>query len=110
MANVDAPKKYQPFGQRPRQSLADLCWNKDAAYTTQDIERYGRIVAVVTCGGIEVNREQVERGMAWVYPRYSRDRSLASVQDNARTRQAGLWQDADPIAPWEFRKNGRRAD
>lgn len=110
LANVDAPEKSQPYGQRSRQSLSDLCWGKDVVYATQDIDRYGRTVAVVTCGGVEANREQVERGMAWVYPRYNKDRSLPAVQEAAQSRHAGLWRDADPVPPWEFRKRRRRAD
>lgn len=108
LANVDAPEKSQPFGQRARQSLSDLCWNRDAQYETQDTDRYGRTVAVVTCGGVEVNRAQVERGMAHVYPKYNKDRSLPAVQERAREERRGLWADRDPVAPWEYRKAQRQ--
>lgn len=109
LANVDAPEKSQPYGQRAKQSLSDLCWNKDAQYETQDTDRYGRTVAVVTCGGVEVNRAQVERGMAHVYPKYNKDRSLPAVQDRAREGRRGLWSDRGPVAPWEYRKMTKRA-
>lgn len=38
LANVDAPEKAQAFGNRSRQSLSDLCFGKNAAYKTQDID------------------------------------------------------------------------
>lgn len=107
LANVDAPEKRQPFGQRARQSLSDLCWNKDAQYEKQDTDRYGRTVAVVTCGGVKVNRAQVERGLAWVYPKYNKDGSLPALEEQARAERRGLWKDRDPVAPWEFRKKTR---
>lgn len=110
LANVDAPEKSQPYGQRSKQSLSDLCWNKDAQYETQDTDRYGRTVAVVTCGGVEVNRAQVERGFAWVYPKYNRDPSLPQLQEDARGMQRGLWSDRNPVPPWEYRKRTRRPE
>ncbi len=72
LANIDAPEKAQAFGQKSKQSLSDLCWGKDAQYDAQTLDRYGRTVAVVRCAGVEVNRVQVERGMAWVYVQYNK--------------------------------------
>lgn len=54
--NVDAPQKSQPYGQRSLHSLSALCWGNEAQYETQDTDRYGRTVAVVTCSGVEVSR------------------------------------------------------
>lgn len=105
LANIDAPEKAQPFGQRSKESLSDLCYQKDANYQVQDIDRYGRTVAVVTCAGVEANRAQIERGMAWVYPKYNKDRSLPAVEAAARTASIGLWRDPSPIPPWDFRRN-----
>lgn len=107
LANIDAPEKAQAFGERSKQSLSDLCFGKDATYQTQDIDRYGRTVAVVTCDHIEVNNSQVERGMAWVYPKYNKDGLLPRVQAQAMKDRRGLWQDTDPVPPWEFRKRRR---
>lgn len=104
LANVDAPEKNQAFGDRSKQSLSDLCWGTDASYKEQDVDRYGRIVAVVSCGGVEANRAQVERGMAWVYPKYNQDLTLPGLEAMARRDKRGLWADANPIPPWEFRR------
>lgn len=104
LANIDAPEKVQSFGERSKQSLSDLCWSKDASYKVQDIDRYGRTVAVVTCGGVEANRAQIERGMAWVYSKYNQDLTLPGLEAMARRGRLGLWADADPVPPWEFRR------
>jgi micrococcal nuclease len=107
LANIDAPEKAQSFGERSRQSLSELCFRKDASFTTQNIDRYGRTVAVVTCGTLEANRMQVERGMAWVYTKYNKDAALPPLQETARTERRGLWRDTAPLPPWEFRKQKR---
>lgn len=104
LANIDAPEKEQSFGERSKQSLSELCWGKEASYKEQDLDRYGRIVAVVTCDGVEVNRAQVERGMAWVYPKYNKDLTLPRIEAIARKDRRGLWSNADPVPPWEFRR------
>ena len=103
LANIDAPEKKQAFGTKSKESLSELCWGKDSTYAVQNIDKYGRSVAVVTCGGVEVNRAQVERGMAWVYTRYNKDASLVSLETAAKSNHSGLWIDKAPVAPWDFR-------
>lgn len=103
LANIDAPEMEQAFGQKSKQSLSDLCWDKYAEYEVQNIDRYGYTVAKVYCNGVEVNREQVARGMAWVYPKYNKDSSLPEVQKWAKADRRGLWADIEPVTPWEYR-------
>jgi micrococcal nuclease len=103
LANIDAPEKAQPFGQRSKQSLSDMCFGKDATYQVQTKDRYGRTVARVTCDGVDANVAQVERGMAWVYPKYNKDPSLPALEEASRLDQRGLWRDPSPVAPWEWR-------
>jgi len=68
-------------------------------------DRYKRTVARVTCGGIDANAEQVNRGMAWVYRRYSKDHDLYVLEHGARVGKRGLWADSSPTPPWLWRKN-----
>jgi endonuclease YncB( thermonuclease family) len=104
LAEIDAPEKKQPFGNRSKQSLADMCFQKQAEIKPQTKDRYGRTVARVICGGTDANAEQVKRGMAWVYDKYVKDRSLYALQDEARASKVGLWGDVEPVRPWEYRK------
>jgi micrococcal nuclease len=104
LANIDAPEAEQPFGRQSKESLAELCWGKDATYEAQDIVRHGHTVAVVTCGGVETSRAQIERGMAWVEDKYNRDFTLPALQAMARRDRIGLWSDENPVPPWEFRR------
>ena len=112
LAEIDAPEKAQPFGTRSRQHLAQLCFGKVATLAPMaasgGLDRYGRTVARVTCAGVDANAEQVRSGMAWVYDRYVIDQSLYVVQDDARATHRGLWADAHPVEPWQWRKLRRQ--
>jgi micrococcal nuclease len=91
LANVDAPEKRQAFGRASRKSLSAMCVGKDAYYEPQNIDQYGRTVAVVNCGGVEVNHAQVKRGLAWVCTKYNNDLSLYAIQAEAKRSHKGLW-------------------
>lgn len=104
---IDAPEKRQPFGQRSRQSLAEMTFRKTARVVTRGQDRHGRTVGTVFIAGLDVNAEQVRRGMAWVYLRYARDPALTAQELEARQARRGLWVDSSPLPPWEWRKQHR---
>jgi endonuclease YncB( thermonuclease family) len=108
LAEIDAPEKKQPFGNRSKQSLAGMCFQKQAEIKPQTKDRYGRTVARVICDGADANVEQVKRGMAWVYDKYVRDRSLYAIQDKARASKVGLWADDKPVKPWKYRRANKK--
>lgn len=104
LAEIDAPEKVQPFGRRSKQSLSELCFDKEAVLHTTDTDRYGRTVAKVHCAGVDANTEQIRVGLAWAYRKYLHDQSLLNLESEARTAKRGLWVDSDPLPPWEYRK------
>lgn len=104
LSQIDAPEKRQPWGDRSREHLAALCFNKPATVHEETRDRNRRMVARVVCAGVDANAEQVREGMAWVFDRYVTDRSLYAVQDNAREARRGVWRDPDPMPPWVWRK------
>ena len=113
LAEIDAPEQHQPFGTRSRKHLASLCFRQTAEVRPVaaggGLDRYGRTVAHVACRGIDANAEQVRAGYAWVFDRYVLDRQLYSLQSEARAAHRGLWVDAQPVAPWEWRRAARSA-
>jgi len=54
--------------------------------------------------------EQVRAGMAWWYRAYSKEQPPEEQELYERTEQAakelkvGLWLDANPVPPWEWRR------
>ncbi|MBV4396821.1 thermonuclease family protein [Advenella alkanexedens] len=104
LGEIDAPESKQAFGQRSKESLIQICGGRNAVVQVQDIDRYGRVVGRVSCNGVDANTEQLHRGMAWVYDSYAKDKSLYDVQSQAKKARKGLWADANPVAPWLWRK------
>jgi endonuclease YncB( thermonuclease family) len=100
---IDAPELGQPFAQRSRQFLADLCFGKSVTVTVVDVDKYGREVGNVFVGQALSNEELVRAGLAWHYKQYSKDATLAALEVEARSGKRGLWADPNPIPPWEFR-------
>jgi len=110
LTEIDAPEKKQPFGNRSKQSLSDLCFNKTATVESSGKDRYRRVLGLVTCDGVNANAEQIRRGMAWVFDRYVTDKSLYALQDEAKAAKRGLWRDVAPVPPWEWRLQKRSSN
>lgn len=108
LANIDAPEKNQPFGQKSKESLSELCAGKKAKYQPLSVDKYRRIIANVKCNSVDVNVTQVKRGLAWVYSKYNVDPHLPNLQISAQQQAVGLWGIHDPIPPWQWRAEKRR--
>ncbi len=111
LAQIDAPetahgknKPSQPFGNDSKQSLASLTFSKVVTASCSDTDRYGRFVCGITVDGLDVNREQVRRGMAMVYEKYATDRTLYNDQKAAQAAKLGVWSEESTTPPWEWRK------
>ncbi len=104
LSQIDAPEKRQAWGDRSRQHLVALCFNKPATVHEETRDRNRRVIARVVCDGTDANAEQVRAGLAWVFDRYVTDRALYAVQDDARGARRGLWSDPDPMPPWDWRR------
>jgi endonuclease YncB( thermonuclease family) len=110
LAGIDAPEKAQAYGQKAKASLSDLVYGQsvDVAWSKQD--RYGRIVGMIKLAGVDINLEQIKRGMAWHYKTYQNEQSpedrvaYAQSEREARDKRTGLWRDPAPIEPAVFRQ------
>ena len=114
LAFVDAPEKGQAFAQRAKQAMSELVFGKDVKLRPHTIDRYGRLVAVVYVNGQDAGLELLKAGLCWVYEKYI-TQATPAFEDSYRAAQAlaesdklGLWQDPEPVPPWEWRK-GKRA-
>ena len=105
---IDCPEKRQAWGSRATQATGRLCAGKVVDIQETDIDRYGRTVAIVTLpGGLTLQNELVRDGMAWAWPRYCKlpiCRAWSELEAKARESKAGLWRDAEPVPPWEWRR------
>lgn len=109
LSGIDAPEKAQPFGDRSKQNLANMVFNKTVSVEWNKLDRYGRTVGKVMVSGVDANLELIKSGMAWWYEKYRNEQSASDqriyeqAEQQARARRVGLWRDANPMPPWEFR-------
>ena len=105
---IDSPEYRQPGWREARDFTRRLVDDRVVAIEPMDRDAYGRVVALVSQGGVLVNRELVRAGHAWQYPRYCRSRDLctemASLQDAARAERLGLWREPSPLPPWKWKR------
>jgi endonuclease YncB( thermonuclease family) len=113
LEGIDAPEAHQPFGTQSKKRLSQMIFDKDVTVVYTKLDQYGRIVGKLLLDGNDVNLEQIKAGMAWHYKEYEgeqtvEDRDLyARAEDEARNARRGLWVDANPVEPAEFRREER---
>ena len=105
---IDAPEHGQDFGQKSKDALADLVFEKEVRVVTHGKDRYGRVVGDVFVGQTDVNEKLVEDGWAWNFLKYSKSQRLADLEMEARAAKRGLWAGKSPVAPWDFRTDEAR--
>ncbi|QIL69410.1 hypothetical protein G7048_02850 [Diaphorobacter sp. HDW4B] len=105
IAEIDAPELKQNFGREAKSHLETLCLRQTAEITPVTRDQYERLVAHVRCSGTNVAQDQLSHGYAWVYTWRSRkNAALQAMQTRAQEQRVGLWSEARPQAPWNYRK------
>jgi len=121
VAGIDAPEKNQAFGQRSKENLSRLVFGKEVEVQWSKHDRYQRVVGKVMVAEpgcqrpdcaktMDAGLGQVSAGFAWWYRKYAKEQSAEDArayelaEQEARSRQTGLWRDAVPIPPWDWRK------
>ena len=109
LAEIDTPEKNQPYGQKAKKALSDFIFGKTVRVEVQTIDRYGRTVGKIFLDGLNINKEMVRAGHAWVYRRYTKDETLFKLEEYAKQNMLGLWAlpKEQRIAPWEWRRGKR---
>jgi endonuclease YncB( thermonuclease family) len=114
LAGIDAPELKQAFGYRSKQHLSAMVYDRRVTVAWDKHDRYGRIIGKVLVDCRDTNLEQVRAGMAWWYRQYARDqrpedrRLYEEAGRVAREAKKGLWADARPVPPWEWRRGKRK--
>jgi len=109
LMGIDAPEKKMAFGQKSKEHLSDLVFNKQVKVEYNKKDKYGRTVGKILVDGVDANLEQVKAGLAWHYKQYQREQSLEDratyvlAEELARNQHLGLWVDTNPTPPWIWR-------
>lgn len=113
IAGIDAPERAQPFSNASRRHLRELVDGIAVRVEPGKLDPFGRLVADLRVDDLDVGLAQVASGYAWHFRRYEREQSPAQrrayrdAETRARAARAGLWQEAQPEPPWEFRRRAR---
>ena len=67
---IDTPEKSQWYGQNAKAFTSAQVMGKIVDIEKIDIDRYRRVVGIVTIGNLVLNRHLLKYGYAWVYYRY----------------------------------------
>ncbi len=105
LAGIDCPELRQAFGPRAKQFTSRLAFGQMVMVRVRDIDPQGRKIGDVTLpDGRSLSRELVAAGFAWRSTKSSKNKELARLERDARRMKRGLWADAHPEPPWEFRR------
>ena len=114
LQGIDAPESHQDFGTQSKKNLSEMIFERQVTAACDKTDQYGRQVCKIVFDDKDINLEQVKAGMAWHYKDYEREQSLADreiyarAEDEARKARRGLWINANPIEPSEFRREERK--
>ena len=113
LSGIDAPEKAKAYGQRSKEHLSGLVQGQQVIVETAKKDKYGRHVGHVLINGQDVNLEQLRAGLAWYYREYEREltpdlqKNYALAEAEAKDARMGLWSDAQPVPPWQWRHPAR---
>ncbi len=114
LLGIDAPERDQPFGKQARVALNRAINGKIVNAEWNKKDNYGRLVAKVSYKQQDIGLQQIQKGMAWHYKHYAREQDpedqsrYAQAEYQAQRDKQGLWQDAKPIPPWDYRHKRSR--
>ena len=99
---IDAPEHDQAGGPASKAHLESLVAGRNVTVRYRNLDQYGRTVGKVLVDG-----------NAWFYRSYQKsmfpeDRPIyEAAEEKARSEHIGLWSEANPTPPWDFRKAKR---
>ena len=110
LLGIDAPEKGQPFSEKSKEKLAELIAGKFVRIKAQQKpDRYGRLIVwAYTPDGEDVSAEMLKAGLSWHFRKYDNSAIYSQLENEARKNRFGIWSEANPVSPWDFRKNSNK--
>ena len=109
LLGVDAPEMNQAFGDVAKKHLADLVLDKSVLVEYSGIAADSSLTGRVLLNNADIGAQMIRDGAAWFDTNTNRlsgtERDVYQQSEQAaRNERRGLWQEENPIAPWEFVK------
>lgn len=110
LEGIDAPESGQSFGTKSNQALSEMVFGKKVTIKKTGEDRYGRTLGVVVVGDVDANAKMIQDGWAWHFKKYNDEDRLAKLEVEAREAKRGLWAEATPLAPWDYRARQKKPE
>ncbi|MCM3874215.1 MAG: thermonuclease family protein, partial [Pyrinomonadaceae bacterium] len=113
LMGIMAPEKEQPYSEVARQHLSDLILNSQVVVETSGLGENALIVGRVFLKEADVGAQMLRDGAAWYDKPYDsiltedQRQMYLACESAARSEHRGIWQDANPLPPWEFKEGMR---
>jgi len=110
LADIDCPEAAQPYGPEAKKYTAMAALGKAVNVKVIGVDPEGRIIGQVRLliSGRNINNELLQVGLAWWHWPSSHNMELGDVELAAREKKLGLWQDPNPVPPWEFKEETKQ--
>jgi len=111
LLGVDSPELAQSYGPQAKKFTSDLALDNEVTLDARAAEEDGRYPAMVTLAdGRVVNREVLAAGFGWFCETDApSDPELIRLSAKAIVAKVGLWSEPTPLAPWDFRRDAKKA-
>ncbi len=113
VAFIDAPESEQDDGPESQQWLEKRLLKRRVKLVIRDMDFYGRYVAQIFVGDMDIGLELLRAGWAWAYWPYLKKAdgeivtAYSAAASDARTNRRGMWKRRDLIKPWNWRRQHR---
>jgi endonuclease YncB( thermonuclease family) len=97
----DVRQRRWDCGSTATHRLDRLIDGRAVTCTGDERDLYGRLIAICSVAGRELNAQLVREGLAWAFVKYST--AYLSIEEEARAAKLGVFA-AENTAPWIFRE------
>ena len=110
---IDSPetpkrdRKGQPYARKAGKELRQLIYGQKVDVIITGEKTHGREVCIIKKDGMDINLEMVRKGYAWAYRKHLKSpyaSEYIEAENKARDQKLGIWQQDNPLPPWEFKK------
>jgi endonuclease YncB( thermonuclease family) len=113
LSGIDAPEPGQVVQRSFRSALGSACGRQ--AYSSRLLPKGSSRPSCrqVFFNCMDINLAQIQKGLAWHDTEHTFEQSpadmrlYATAEIKARKAARGLWQEPNPVAPWDWRHHGR---
>jgi endonuclease YncB( thermonuclease family) len=109
LAGIDAPELQQSFGMESREYLSQQVLGRFVVIEYDKRDDYNLVTGKLLLNNADVNLEMISAGLARHSRMHAQDQTESErllykeAEEEARRARRGLWFDANPIPPWEYR-------